>query len=118
MPGLLCADPERWEAAEGRARRARTRRNGRSSRCAPDEAAARIFWPLGNTRLEKRLPLIEAPTLLIWGARGPHHAAQLRRALRGGITGKTEIRVIPGAGHLAELDKPDEVAQAILEWTR
>ena len=36
----------------------------------------------------------------------------------GGIKGKTEIRVIPGAGHLAELDKPDEVAEAILEWTR
>jgi pimeloyl-ACP methyl ester carboxylesterase len=25
--------------------------------------------------------------------------------------------VIPGAGHLAELDKPDEVAAAILGWT-
>ena len=34
------------------------------------------------------------------------------------ISGRTEIRVIPGAGHLAELDKPDEVAAAILEWTR
>ena len=32
-----------------------------------NEAAARAFWPLGNTRLEKRLPLIEAPTLLVWG---------------------------------------------------
>ena len=32
--------------------------------------------------------------------------------------GKSEIRVIPGAGHLAELDKPDEVAAAILAWTR
>ena len=35
-----------------------------------------------------------------------------------GIAGKTEVRVIPGAGHLAELDKPDEVAAAILGWTR
>ena len=34
-----------------------------------------------------------------------------------GITGKTEITVIPGAGHLAELDKPDEVAAAILGWS-
>jgi pimeloyl-ACP methyl ester carboxylesterase len=25
--------------------------------------------------------------------------------------------LIPGAGHLAELDKPDEVAAAILGWT-
>jgi len=26
--------------------------------------------------------------------------------------------VIPGAGHLAELDKPDEVAAAILRWVK
>jgi len=34
------------------------------------------------------------------------------------IPANTEIRIIPGAGHLAELDKPDETAAAILEWTR
>lgn len=31
------------------------------------EVAARVFWPLGNTRLHKRLPMIEAPTLILWG---------------------------------------------------
>ena len=35
-----------------------------------------------------------------------------------GIAGKTEIRVVAGAGHLAELDKPMEVAQAILKFMR
>jgi pimeloyl-ACP methyl ester carboxylesterase len=35
-----------------------------------------------------------------------------------GIKGKTEIKVIQGAGHLAELDKPDETAAAILSWTQ
>jgi pimeloyl-ACP methyl ester carboxylesterase len=34
-----------------------------------------------------------------------------------GITGPTETKVIAGAGHLAELDKPTEVAQAILSFT-
>jgi len=33
------------------------------------------------------------------------------------VTGRSEIRVIPDAGHLAELDKPDEVAAAIIGWT-
>ena len=33
------------------------------------------------------------------------------------IAGRSEIATIPGAGHLAELDKPDEVAAAILRWT-
>ena len=32
------------------------------------------------------------------------------------IGARTEIRIIAGAGHLAELDKPDEVAAAILDF--
>jgi abhydrolase domain-containing protein 6 len=77
------------------------------------EAAARIFWPLGSTRLERRLPLISAPTLILWGERDRlmprSYAATIARAISGGA----ETRIIAGAGHLAELDKPDEVAAAI-----
>ena len=32
------------------------------------------------------------------------------------INAKTQIKIIPGAGHLAELDKPEEVAAAILDF--
>jgi pimeloyl-ACP methyl ester carboxylesterase len=32
------------------------------------------------------------------------------------IAGRSEITTIPGAGHLAELDRPDEVAAAVLGW--
>ncbi len=78
------------------------------------EAAARIFWPLGNTRLRRRLPLIAAPTLILWGAEDRvlprSHAGVIAEA----IGAKAEIRIIAGAAHLAELDKPDEVAAAIL----
>ena len=78
------------------------------------EAAARILWPLGNTKLERRLPLIEAPTLILWGEKDRlmprSYAAAIARAIK--VT--TETKLIPGAGHLAELDKPDEVAAAIL----
>jgi len=80
------------------------------------EAAARIFWPLGNTRLERRLPLIKAPTLILWGAEDrllpPSYAGAMARA----IGGHSETQLIVGAGHLAELDKPDEVAAAILRF--
>ena len=72
------------------------------------EAAARIFWPLGNTKLEKRLPLIEAPTLLLWGEQDRIMPRSYADKFADAITGRTEIRIIPGAGHLAELDKPDE----------
>jgi pimeloyl-ACP methyl ester carboxylesterase len=81
-------------------------------------AAARIFWPLGNTRLDRRLPLIKAPTLVLWG----EHDRLLPRSYAGVVAAAVgagaETRIIPGAGHLAELDKPDEVAAAILGFVR
>src|SRR5262249_48289151 len=80
------------------------------------EAAARIFWPLGNTRLERRLPLIKAPTLLLWGARDRLLPPSYAEAVRKRIGANTETEIIAGAGHLAELDKPDEVAARILRF--
>lgn len=116
VPALLCADPERWNALKAEP-------EGINSPEWPivqtraAEAAARAFWPLGNTKLEKRLPLIAAPTLLLWGE-DDHILPRgyLDRFTRG-IAGRTEIKTIPGAGHLAELDRPEEVAAAILAWT-
>ena len=83
------------------------------------EAAARIFWPLGNTRLERRLPLIKAPTLMLWGEKDRLMPQELRRRHRQGHQGaRPRRKIIAGAGHLAELDKPDEVAAAILGFMR
>src|ERR1700737_1972486 len=116
VPGLLCADPERWNELK-------TEPEGVNSPEWPieqvrgNEAAARAFWPLGNTRLEKRLPLIAAPTLLIWGAEDRIAPRSYADRFAAAIAGRTEIATVPGAGHLAELDKPDEVAGAILRWT-
>ncbi len=116
LPALLCADPERWSQLK-------TEPEGVNSPEWPieqtraNEAAARAFWPLGNTRLEKRLPLIQAPTLLVWGAKDQILPRSYAGRFAEKIGGKTEIRVIEGAGHLAELDQPDAVARAILDWT-
>jgi pimeloyl-ACP methyl ester carboxylesterase len=82
------------------------------------EAAARIFWPLGNTRLERRLPLIEAPTLILWGEQDRLMPRSCADTIAKAIKARTETRIVPGAGHLAELDKPDEVAAAILGFMR
>lgn len=117
VPNLFCADPANWEMLKAPP-------EGLNSPEWPieqvraSEAAARIFWPLGNTRLEKRLPLIEAPTLLVWGDGDRIMPRSYADRFANGIRGKSEIRVIPGAGHLAELDKPAETAAAILEWMR
>ena len=81
------------------------------------EAAARIFWPLGNTRIEKRLRLIDCPMLLLWGEHDRIMPRGYAQTFANGIPGKTTVEIIPGAGHLAELDKPAEVARAILDFT-
>ncbi len=116
LPALLCADPEVY------ARLKTTPEEANSvewpieqSRAA--EASARLLWPLGSTKLEKRLPRITAPTLLLRGARDrimPQSAIARFAKL---IAAPTEIRAIVDAGHLAELDQPRTVAEAILSWT-
>ena len=117
VPGLLCADPSKWEWLKAEP-------EGQNSPEWPieqvraAEAAARIFWPLGNTRLEKRLPLIAAPTLLLWGAEDRIMPRSYAHRFASGVAGPSEVRIIPGAGHLAELDAPDDVAEAVLSWTR
>ena len=116
IPSLMCADPETWKALKAMP-------DGANSiewpieQTRANEAAARLFWPLGNSKLEKRLKLIEAPTLLIWGEQDKIMPRSYADRFRQGIGGATELRVISGAGHLAELDKPHEVAEAILGWT-
>jgi len=115
VPALLCADPEHWNQLKAEPEGANSP-EWPIEQTRANEAAARAFWPLGNTRLEKRLPLIQVPTLLVWGAEDrilPHSYADRFAAA---IAGPTEIRIIPGAGHLAELDKSDEAAAVILRW--
>ncbi len=115
VPGLMCADPAIWTTLK-------TAPEGANSvewpieQVRASEAAARIFWPLGNTKLEKRLPLISAPTLLVWGEQDKIMPRSYADRFAKAIKGKTEIKVIAGAGHLAELDQPKAVAEAILGW--
>jgi pimeloyl-ACP methyl ester carboxylesterase len=117
VPSLFCADPANWEMLkqepEGHNDPEWPIEQTRAS-----EAAARIFWPLGNTKLEKRLPLITAPTLLLWGSEDRLMPRNYAAKFAAGIKGKTEIKVIADAGHLAELDKPDDTAEAILAWMK
>jgi pimeloyl-ACP methyl ester carboxylesterase len=115
VPNLFCADPKMWEMLKA-APEGHNDPEWPIEQVRASEAAARIFWPLGNTRLEKRLPLISAPTLLVWGGDDRIMPQSYAGRFAKAIKGKSEIKVIVGAGHLAELDKPDETAAAILGW--
>lgn len=116
VAALMCADPETWRALKAPPEGANSI-EWPIEQVRANEAAARIFWPLGNTRLEKRLRLVKAPTLLLWGEGDrvlpPAYADKFARL----VSGEATIRTIAGAGHLAELDRPAEVAAAVLAFT-
>ena len=78
-------------------------------------SGARLFWPLCDVGLAKRLHRIVAPTLLVWGsedkALAPSYANRFAQAM--GATGT--VKIIEGAGHLVDLDAPSQLAAAIAD---
>jgi pimeloyl-ACP methyl ester carboxylesterase len=81
-----------------------------------NEAAARILWPLSDTRIAKRLGRIGQDTLILWGEDDAVIPASYAKRFANEILGPTTLATIPGAGHLAEIDAPDQVAEAVLEF--
>ncbi len=116
VPDLMCAEPQNWTSLKAMPEGANST-EWPIEQTRANEAAARFLWPLGNTKLEKRLPLIKSPTLLIWGEQDRIMPQSYAGRFADRISGPCRTQVIAGAGHLAELDKPSEVAQAILDWT-
>jgi pimeloyl-ACP methyl ester carboxylesterase len=113
VASLMCSDASQWEALVAPPEGANSAEWPiEMTRAA--EAAARAFWPLGNTRLDKRLPLIEAPTLVLWGEADRVLPPSYAKKVATGINGATRVRTIAGAGHLAYLDQPAAVAEAVL----
>jgi pimeloyl-ACP methyl ester carboxylesterase len=78
-----------------------------------DEAMARLAWPFGDIGLSRRIHRISTPTLLVWGAEDrlvpPVYAETFAR----GMSGPSRIEIVAGAGHLATVDAPDELAALI-----
>lgn len=114
---LLCEQPERWAELQARPDDADPVEHALTQTRAV-EASARIYFPLGNTGLVERLPRISAPTLLVWGDRDRVLSLGYAERFAARIEAAKELRVIEGAGHLCELDRPDQTAQAILQWVR
>lgn len=79
-------------------------------------AAASMLWPLGDTRLARRLPRISAKTLVLWGAQDrvipPSYAGRFATLIGKNARAKT----IAGAGHLAAFDQPKRVAKAVTNF--
>jgi pimeloyl-ACP methyl ester carboxylesterase len=91
------ADPAEWELELQRA----------------SEAAARLLWPFGDRGIAKRLHRIRVRTLLVWGSGDRVVPPSYAKRFAGGLGGWVELREIRGAGHVAEIDQPDAVADAV-----
>lgn len=61
---------------------------------------------------------VDAPVLLVWGEHDvttqPEAAARSIADRRAGI----EWRIVPGAGHWAQYERPDEVNRLLLDWLK
>lgn len=65
-----------------------------------------------STRLEHVLPSVRVPTLVLIGERDERTPLPLSERLAAGIPGASLV-VVPGAGHLANLDNPREFDAAL-----
>lgn len=114
---MLCADPARYEAFVAKPD-GEDEIEWQVTLVRAEEAAARLLWPTGDLGLATRLHRVVAPTLLVWGARDRVVPASYAKRFADGLGGLVQVRSVEGAGHMAELDAPDAVADAVLEFLR
>ncbi len=67
--------------------------------------------------ISDRLPEIKAPTLIIVGELDTATPVEKSRALQAGIPG-ARLEIIPGAGHMTPIEKPEEVTRLIADFLK
>jgi pimeloyl-ACP methyl ester carboxylesterase len=73
-------------------------------RSAPSQVLARAGDRLGG---------IDAPALVVWGAREPFLPTRFAHELAKALGGPAEVDVVDGAGHWPWLDRPDVVERVV-----
>jgi pimeloyl-ACP methyl ester carboxylesterase len=71
---------------------------------------------MNDPGLRDRLPGITMPALVVWGAADRMIPVEHGRAYAEGIPG-ARLRIIASAGHLPQLEAPDELLAAVREFT-
>lgn len=77
--------------------------------------AAKFLFPVPEHGLEKRLPRITAPTLVLWGSADRFVAPSYGEVFRARIPG-ARLETIADAGHLIGLERPEPYARALLRF--
>ena len=78
-------------------------------------APSPFFRPRSKT-CRKRLHRITAPTLLLWGSDDRVVPGSYAKRFADALGAPVTLRTIEGAGHLADVDAPAEVAAAAVEF--
>jgi pimeloyl-ACP methyl ester carboxylesterase len=73
---------------------------------------AKFMWPIPDRGLSRRLRRIAAPTLLVWGEQDTLVPARYADDFVEGMPQATTA-IIPGAGHLVTIERPEQVLAAI-----
>jgi len=117
MAALLCARtdelarlqaaPEGADAAEWNLAQARA-----------VAAGARLLWPMCELGLSKRLHRVRQRTLLAWGAEDRIVVSGYMRLMAERLGSDPVTALIPGAGHLLDIDAPAEAAAVISRFLR
>ena len=79
--------------------------------------AVRGLLDLAELDQRDLLPRVAAPTLLLWGERDARSPLRVARQFEAAISG-AKLVVIPGAGHLSQLERPDPFNQAVRDFCR
>jgi pimeloyl-ACP methyl ester carboxylesterase len=79
--------------------------------------AAKFLFPIPEHGLEKRLPRITTPTLVVWGS-GDRFVVPLYARIFGEKIPGSRVIMIEDAGHLIGLERPEPYAEAVMRWGR
>lgn len=107
VPGLFASEPAPEVVAE----------MDRIMADVRPESMRHTFEAIAACDLSGLLPRIEVPVLLVWGeqdARSPLRVAHEFEA----ATPDSRLVVIPGAGHMSNLEQPEAFNAAVLEFCR
>ena len=112
IPNLVCERPEAWKEAwqvpEGAEAIDYQVMHARAM-----EAAARYLFPFGDTGVVSRLHRVNHPALLLRGSEDQVLPPSSNERFRAALAGPVRTATIEGAGHLPELDRPDDLAREI-----
>ena len=80
-----------------------------------DTFSQQVEMALTRADYRERLSEVACPTLVLSGAGDKVCPPEARHALETALPGCTSV-TLPGAGHLALLERPDEIAHAVAAW--